>query len=296
MKKRHLTGALALAASMSLVLAGCAAGAEVDSDSKGTIKVGYVPAWADAITTAYLLEDQLEKIGYEVELEQIGDAALLYTAVAEGDIDIYSSAWPERTQIDYWEKYGDELESLSTYYDQGIITLAVPDYVDITSLEELADHADEFDNRIVGIEPGAGQMKVTEEDAMPAYGLDNDFELLSSSVATMLISLEEAIENQEPIVVTMWRPFWGNVKYDMRDLEDPKGALGEAEGLHMIATKGFSEKYPEAADLISGLQLEDEAYSSLENRIMNDFKDNEAEGVSDWLKEFPDAFDTIVTD
>src|SRR5690606_4031232 len=101
---------------------------------------------------------------------------------------------------------------------------------------------------------------------------------------------------EENIVVTLSRPHWANAAFNMRDLEDPKGALGEPEALHMIATKGFSEKYPEAAELIAGIHLEDDVYSSLENRIMNDFSGNEAEGVKDWLKEFPDAFDTIVTD
>ena len=41
----------------------------------------------------------------------------------------------------------------------------------INSLDELADHADEFDGKIIGIEPGAGLTRVTKEEMLPAYGI-----------------------------------------------------------------------------------------------------------------------------
>ena len=34
--------------------------------------------------------------------------------------------------------------------------------------------------------------------------------------------------------MTLWHPFWANTTYDMRDLKDPKGALGKGEGLHFL--------------------------------------------------------------
>mgnify|MGYP002141382329 CR=1 FL=1 len=68
---RHLTAALALGAVSALALAGCASGNQAEGGSgdggdKGTITLGFLPSWTDGLSTAYLLEDQLEKLGYTV--------------------------------------------------------------------------------------------------------------------------------------------------------------------------------------------------------------------------------------
>src|SRR5699024_2650158 len=44
-------------------------------------------------------------------------------------------------------------------------------------IEDLPDYVDELDGEIMGIEPGAGLSMITEDDVMPHYGLDDDFEL-----------------------------------------------------------------------------------------------------------------------
>src|SRR5699024_5890475 len=76
------------------------------------------------------------------------------------------------------------------------------------SIEDLPDHADELDGQIMGIEPGAGLSMTTEDDVMPHYGLDDDFELKLSSTSAMIGDLENALDNEEEIVVTLWTPFW----------------------------------------------------------------------------------------
>ncbi|NLA66206.1 MAG: glycine/betaine ABC transporter substrate-binding protein, partial [Leucobacter sp.] len=78
MKKSKLTAALALGAAASLVLAGCS-GSGSDSGDSGdtggstagdTITLGFIPSWTDGLSTAYLLANQLEQLGYEVEMEE----------------------------------------------------------------------------------------------------------------------------------------------------------------------------------------------------------------------------------
>lgn len=294
--KRRVLAAIALGSSAALALAGCTS-SDTNEVSGDTISIGYIPDWADGKTTAYLLQDQLERLGYEVELETLTEAGLLYTAVAQGDIDVFSSAWPVRTQSDYWDEYSDQLEVLNSFYDNGIITIAVPDYVEIDSIEDLAENPEMFDGEITGIEPGAGQMQHIQNVAMPAYEMEDDFELTSSSFAAMLASLQEATDNGENIAVSMSRPHWANAAFDLRDLEDPKGAMGEPEPLQMLATAGFSEDYPEATELIAGIHLEDEVYTALENLVMNEYEDGEGDqAVEQWLGEYPNAFETVLTD
>ncbi|MFL0565024.1 glycine betaine ABC transporter substrate-binding protein [Microbacterium sp. 179-I 1D1 NHS] len=304
MNKRHLTGILAIGAAASLALAGCATGnqaaggsQEGGEDSLGTITLGYLPSWTDGLSTAYLLEDQLQKAGYTVKMQELTEAGPLYAGLAQGDVDIYPSAWPELTHKSYMDKYGDKIDDLGAYYEGAKLTIAVPDYVDIDSIDDLKANADRFGGKIYGIEPGAGLTKQTQESMLPGYGLEDTYELVTSSTAAMLTELDSAEAAQRDIVVTSWRPFWANDRYNLKDLEDPKGAMGEAEALHFLATDGFKEEYPEAAELIAGITLDDEQYASLEDTVVNKYGEGKyAEAIDEWLTENPDAYDTIVTD
>lgn len=293
-KKRVLAAAMAV--SVGLVLAGCGSddgGDEASDGGGGTITLGIIPSWTDGLSMAYLWKDVLEEEGYTVEIEEVAEAAPLYTGVANGDVDIYPSAWPEVTHATYMEKYGDDLEDLGAYYENAKLTFAVPEYTDIDSIEDLTGNADQFDGRIVGIEPGAGLTEVTKTSVMPEYGLDEDYELVTSSTTAMLAELQKAVGNEEDIVVTLWRPFWANNEYPVKDLEDPKGALGEAEALHAIATAGFSEEFPEVAEMIGNAKLDDEQYGTLEDLVVNKHEGDPAAGVAEWLENNPDWTDSL---
>lgn len=297
--RRRSLSLVASLATASLVLAGCGdngnagtddEGSEAGGEASGTITMGFLPAWTDGLSMAYLLENQLEEMGYTVEMQTITEAALLYSAVAQGDVNMYPSAWPEVTHADYMERYGDDIEDLGAYYDNAILTIAVPDYVEITSMAELAEHADLFGGQIIGIEPGAGLTRVTTESMMPTYGLDDSYELITSSTTAMLAELQGAVNAEEPIVVTLWRPFWANSEFPVRDLEDPEGAMGEPEALHFLGNSGFAEEFPEAAEWIAQVSLDDEQYGSLEDMVVNEYGEgNEAEAVEAWLEANPDV-------
>ncbi|WP_434811999.1 glycine betaine ABC transporter substrate-binding protein [Microbacterium sp. bgisy189] len=304
MNKRHLTATLALGAVASLTLAGCASGNQTEggsqeggTESLGTITLGFLPSWTDGLSTAYLLEDQLTKLGYTVEMEELTEAGPLYTGLAQGDVDIYPSAWPELTHASYMEKYGDQIEDLGAYYEGAKLTIAVPEYVDIDSIEDLAGNADRFDGKIIGIEPGAGLTAQTQDSMIPAYELGDEYELVTSSTAAMLAELDTATSAEEDIVVTSWRPFWANETYGLKDLEDPKGAMGEPEALHFLGTAGLADEYPEAAELIAGIQLDDAQYASLEDMVVNEYGEGkETEAVDAWIEANPDAFDTLIAE
>jgi len=306
MKKfRHITAITAIGVTASLALAGCATGdsGEGGGDGgeggdKGTITLGYLPSWTDGLSMAYLAQDQLEKLGYTVEMEEMTEAGPLYTGLAQGDFDVYPSAWPEVTHAAYMEQYGDDLEDLGAYYEGAVLTLAVPTYMDdVTSIEDLKGQADRFGGKITGIEPGAGLTKQTQEVAMPEYGLDGEYELLTSSTAGMLTELDTAMAAEEDIVVTLWRPFWAYNDYDLKDLEDPKGAMGDPETLNFIAHAGVSEEFPEAAELFGKIKLDDEQYGSLEGLVTGDeYEGDPAAAVDAWIEENGDQFDWLVTE
>jgi glycine betaine/proline transport system substrate-binding protein len=298
--RTHLRRGVALTsvAALGLTLAACGSeegggGSGSGGDDK-TITLGYIPSWTDGLSTAYLLDQKLTEAGYTVEHEELADAGLLYTALAQGDVDIYPSAWPEVTHATYMEQYEGDIEDLGTYYDDAKLTFAVPEYTDVDSIADLPDNVDTFGGRIVGIESGAGLTEVTKEDVIPTYGLDEaGYSLEESSTTAMLSELKKATDAKEDILVTLWRPFWANSSFPVKDLEDPEGALGEAEGLHFLGTEGFAEEHPDVADWIGEIHLDDEQYGSLEDTVVNKHEGEPAAGVEEWLTANPDVVPSL---
>ncbi len=276
--------AVVAAGALGLGLAAC-------SDDQGeTITLGYLPDWTDGLATAYLLDHVLTEAGYTVEHQELNDPGILYASLADGDVDMYPSAWPEVTHANYMDDFGDTIEDIGTYYEGAVLTLAVPEYSQITSMDEILDFADELDNRIVGIEAGAGLTGTTQDSAFPAYGWDEaGFELQTSSTMAMLGELEAAMSNEEEIVVTLWRPFWANAEYGVRDLEDPEGAMGDPEGLHFLGRDGFAADLPEVAEWIESLYLDDEQFGELEDLVTNEYEDDPAAGVEAFMENNADV-------
>ena len=310
MKKRFMS-AFALGTAGLIALSGCAGdgtggtgGGSATDDASGdttetleTLEIGYITGWTDGQSIAYLLADQLEKMGYGAEITDLTDNGPMYAGLSQGDLDIHASAWPEVTQANYMAEFGDTIEDLGTWYDGAALTIAVPEYSSITSIDELTDNVDLFNGEIIGIEPGAGLTEVTETSMMPEYELEDSYTLRTSSTASMLTLLGEAIDNEEEIVVTLWRPFWAYAEYPVRDLEDPLGAMGEAEGLHVLARDGFAAEFPELADFIAQLKLDDDAYGALESLVTSDEFEGDSEGAVDqWISENADAFPGLLTE
>jgi len=305
MRKSRITALAALAVAAALTLAGCAsdgAGGTLEmagkapandagSGDKGTITIGFLPSWTDGLSTAYLLQDQLGKMGYDVKMQTLSDAGPLYAGLSQGDVDIFPSAWPEVTQKAYMDKYLGSIDDLGTYYDSARLTIAVPKYSDIDSIDELKGNASKFGGKIIGIEPGAGLTAQTQK-MMPEYGLGGEYQLVTSSTAAMLTELKSATDKKQDIAVTLWRPFWANSAYPVKDLKDPKGAMGKPEGLHFLGAKDFAKKHPDAAALIGKIKLDDAQYGSLEDMVVNRFGEGkEPQAIDAWVEKYGSEFD-----
>jgi glycine betaine/proline transport system substrate-binding protein len=297
-RRSALLGGAGLA---GLGLAACSSEVSGDSDSAGggsgsgdAITIGYLPAWSDTLVMAFLAKNRLEALGQKVEMETYNDAAIIFTALAGGDIDIHPSAWPDATHAQYVKKFKDDLEDLDTYNEGGLNFLAVPEYTDIESMEDLAADPDRFDGKIIGIEKGAGLTAMTQDDAMPAYGLDKDFELVTSSTPAMLAELDKAADAEKDIVVTMWKPYWANESYKVKQLEDPKKGYGDPETLHLMGRKGFKDDFADAAEYISKIKLSDEEYADAEDYMLNKFGEGkEEEAAEAWIKDNPDILPEV---
>lgn len=262
------------------------------STAEKNVRIAIHSGWDEGIAVSYLFKNILEQEGYTVE-EDVLDPGVVFTSLAGGDYDVNFDTWLPITHEDYIEKFGDDLEMLGVWYDDAKLTIAVNEDAPITSLDELADNADKFDNRIVGIESGAGLTRVTQDDAIPAYGLDG-MDFIISSTPAMLAELKGATDAGDNVVVTLWRPHWAYDEFPVRDLEDPEGAMGQAEEINTVGRTGFKEDFPEVASWIEAFTLTDEQLFSLENIMFNENEGNKnEESVQQWLDENPTFIDDL---
>lgn len=262
--QKKVIGMILAVLMMGISLAGCTQ--PKDSDTKGTVKLAYVN-WAEGIAMTNLAAAVLEdKMGYEVELT-MADAAPVFTSVASGNTDAFLDVWLPVTHKSYIEEYGDDMVDLGVSYENALLGLIVPAYVEINSIEELNANKELFGGEIVGIDAGAGLMAAAEK-AIEEYGLD--FKLLTGSGPTMTAALGKAIDANEPIVVTGWAPHWMFAKWDLKVLEDPKGVLGEVENIHKYARKGLEDDMPDVAEFLRNFKMSEAELGDLMGAIEND--------------------------
>lgn len=284
----------AMVAMLTIGLIGCGSTSSTPADNQNakgkdkTVNIGYVN-WAEAIAVSNLWKVILEEQGYDVEMKSL-DAAPLFVGLSGGDLDIFMDSWLPITHQSYWEKYKDKLDDYGVWYTADAkIGLVVPEYVDIDSIEELNAHKDKFKGKITGIDPGAGIMKATES-AIDNYGLE--LELIQSSEAAMMAALDKAYRSEEWIAITGWSPHWKFAKYDLKYLEDPKGSYGEAEELHTLANKDFTQSNPEVAEMMKKFKLNDSQIGTLEGYINDGMKPEEA--AKKWISENQELVDSWI--
>ena len=247
LKKIFIMLAVSLVLVGGLVVCGCTTTEDTGAvGQEKEITIGYV-TWDSEIASTNVLRQAFEQAGYDVELVAV-DVGPLYQALAKGDVDCTVSAWLPGTHKTYMDEYGDDFVMVGKNLEGARIGLVVPDYVTIDSIEDLNAEKEKFDEKIIGIEPGAGIMRLTE-DAIKAYGLD--YTLISSSSAGMAAELRSAINDGDWIVVTGWTPHWKFARWDLKYLEDPKGVYGGDEYIATLARTGLETDKPEAYTILT---------------------------------------------
>ncbi len=252
--KRKIVFLLACLAVIVLAATACNSGSEgkKDKEDKGKakkqkkIKLVYVE-WSDAVASTNVMQILLEDMGYKVEALPVS-AAAMWQSVATGNADAMVAAWLPTTHKHYYEKVKEKVVNLGPNVEGTRIGLVVPEYVTIDSIAELSENAEKFDNKIIGIDPGAGIMSSTEK-AMEEYNLDS-MKLMEGSGATMTAALKGAIQDKERIVITGWTPHWKFLRWDLKYLEDPQKVYGEAGHVDTVVRKGLKEDMPDVYQLL----------------------------------------------
>ncbi|SFJ63587.1 glycine betaine/proline transport system substrate-binding protein [Halobacillus dabanensis] len=147
------------------------------------------------------------------------------------------------------------------------------------------NYGEEMGYEITGIEAGAGVVGAAES-AVEEYENLNGWEVSTSSSGAMATALGEAIENEEPIVVTGWTPHWKFAKYDLKYLEDPKEVFGGEEQIKTMVREGLEEEKPNAYKILDQFSWEAADMESIMLEISNGT--DVAEAAQNWIEENQD--------
>ncbi len=176
-----------------VVLTGCSTNQTANNGSeKKTIIFGVTP-WTSTVPPTEVAKAIIEDMGYKVKLQN-ADAGIVYAGLAKGDINVFMDSWLPDMHKNYMDKYGDKIDDVAISYKEGELGWVVPSYVkDINSVEDLKGNGKLFDNKIYGIEEGAG-MTITSRDEIKGYGLN--IEYLPSSESGMLAQVKKEISQK----------------------------------------------------------------------------------------------------
>jgi len=283
MKTRMLNNRIRLASLALVSSAGLAVGGMAQAQDKGTINLAYVE-WSSEVASTNVVRAVLEQAGYEVEMTSLS-AAAMFQALSTGDADAIVAAWLPTTHENYMESVGDNVEDLGPNLDGTKLGLVVPEDSDIDSIADLNDNADDFNGEIIGIDPGAGLMSLTEE-VVDTYDLD--LQLRSGSDATMVAALSNAMSNDEDVVVTGWTPHWMFSRWDLKYLEDPENVYGGAEQIHTVVRDGLEDDMSEAYAILDAFEWTPEHMGEV--MLMNQEEDSDPyEDAKQWVEDNQDV-------
>lgn len=287
--------AVVLALVVATVVAGCGGGSSGSSSSSsegGTLTLGNI-GWTENVAvnglTKVILEEEL---GYEeVELQTL-DLGLVFEGVAGGDVDAFQDVWlPNHEQL--LDEVEDDVEHLDPWYEgETAFGLAVPTYME--DVNSIADLNQAGVDRIIGIEPGAVLVQVTEDEVIPEYNLN--LELESSSTAAMLSEVSKLYPDEEPFVFMGWSPHWMNQEYDFKYLEDPKNAQGDLDEpakISSIVNEDLEDEDPVAHAFLSTYRLSEDELNALEDEIRN-ADDDAVAGAKAWLQDNRDVMQPAI--
>jgi glycine betaine/proline transport system substrate-binding protein len=246
--------------------------------------------WTDITATTAVASTVLTALGYEPEV-QVLSVPVTYTSLKNSDIDVFLGNWMPSMAADVQPYLDDSsVETIGQNLEGAGYGLVVPTYVADAGVKSLADigaHADEFDSKIYGIEPGNdGNRIVLSMIEDPANNLQG-FELVESSEAGMLSQAERAMGDEDWVVFLGWTPHPVMGEMDITYLEGMGDSGFGAATVHTNVRAGYATECPNVGKFLSNLKFS----LSMENQIMDAILQgtDANDAAMEWLKANPDA-------
>lgn len=237
--------------------------------------------WADGIALTRLAEVILEdELAVRVQTSLKADDAALFAELAAGDADAFVGAWLPMSHGPELQEYTETVVDLGAVNAHARLGLAVPAYVTIDSISELAAASERFGGRIIGIEAGTNIMKATQR-ALDVYALAYDVANLNGP--EMVAVLADALDSREWIVITGWQPHPMFAEGDLKFLADPEEVYGPTEAIHVLARAGIKDDLPKVAAVLSAMKLTDRQLAQLMKSVQQ--ARTARKGAAQWAAE-----------
>ncbi|XUY29358.1 choline ABC transporter substrate-binding protein [Agrobacterium sp. rho-8.1] len=258
------------------------------------------PGWTDITATNGVATVLLGALGYEPDVKTLS-VPIGYQAMKNAEIDVFLGNWmpAQKSFIDDLNS-AKAIEIIGQNLEGAKFTLAVPSYMaekGIKSFADLSKHADEFDKKIYGIEPGApANQNIQKIIADEKFGL-KDWELVESGEQAMLSQVERAAKSKKGVVFLAWAPHPMNEKFSIEYLSGGDDYFGPDFGgaqVYTLARTGWTAQCPNAASLFKNLKFD----VGMENKLMGEILAGQTstDAATAWLKANPKIIDTWLSD
>lgn len=234
------------------------------------------PGWTDINVTNAVATTLLEGLGYETDVALLA-VPIGFRSLQANDIDVFLGNWMPAQQA-FVDQYDGGFERVRANLEGAKFTLAVPDYVHeagVESFADLAEHADAFDRRIYGIEPGAPANELIQSIIDSGdFGLEG-WTLVESSEQGMLSQVNRAARRDEFVVFLAWEPHPMNLHNNLVYLTGGDDYFGPNLGgatIYTLTRNGYRDECPNVGRLLSNLVFTLE----MENRVMGSILDDGA--------------------
>ena len=249
-----------------------------------TINFGYVQ-WPGVTVKTHVAAKVAEYLGYETEMTAASQA-IIFKSLETKDLDVFLGNWLPTMQM-HFDEYKEKgvVHNVRVNLEDVIYKTAVPAYVyeaGVQSMADLNEHADKFDSKVYGIEPGNdGNIIIQDAIDNGTYNL-GDWTLQASSTAGMLSSVQRAVNNEEWIAFNGWQPHYMNVMFDLKYLDDPEGIWGENPSVYTVARNGYQDENPNFYKFLEQFTVT----APIQNNWINEYqnKDRDPEVVAEeWI-------------
>jgi glycine betaine/proline transport system substrate-binding protein len=249
-----------------------------------TINFGYVQ-WPGVTVKTHVAAKIAEYLGYETEMTAASQA-IIFKSLETEDLDVFLGNWLPTMQM-HFNEYQEKgvVHNVRVNLEDVVYQTAVPEYVyeaGVQSLADLNEHAEKFDSKIYGIEPGNdGNIIIQDAIDNNTYNL-GDWTLQASSTAGMLSSVQRAVNNKEWIAFNGWKPHYMNVMFDLKYLEDPEGIWGENDSVYTVARNGYQDENPNFYKFLEQFTVT----APIQNQWVDEYqnKDRDPEAVAEeWI-------------
>jgi glycine betaine/proline transport system substrate-binding protein len=274
----------------ALATAPPAIAAEPESCRKPRIADG---GWTDNTAQNGFLTVVLKGLGYQPQVDLLGVPVIL-TSMKQGTTDIWLDNWmPSQTaEVGPYLKDGS-VESLAINLEGAGYGPVVPNYVadaGVKDLKDLGSHADKFERKLYGIEPGNDGNRILQSKIDdPANNL-NDWQLVESSEQGMLAQAEKDIVKQKWIAFLAWTPHPVMGRMQITYLSGfEKDGFGPAK-IHTLVRGGYVKECLNVGKLLSNVKFTLDMESAVMERILAG--EDAEKAAADWFRANPSALET----